>query len=167
MTPRPVLAVLAGFTLTCAGIAAATTVWDNPKSLSSNYRAAHSGSDGGTEAAPSDPLFPDGGFHLDAGDTTTVAIVQPGIETAGLSSLTVTLYATTAANFTAGTLQCWVRNPLTGLWYHAKDSDLEVAAGETKYAWLISAAKLPVGRIAFVPSGVGQPTSIYIIGDKL
>jgi hypothetical protein len=76
-------------------------------------------------------------------------------------------YESTAAAFTACSLQCYLFLPQgaagAGLWSRAPDLDLTVQA-LTSQAFTGFRVASPRNRIAFVPSGCGQPGNIWING---
>lgn len=90
--------------------------------------------------------------------------VASGLELRGLSSggVGVHVESTPDAAFTAGTLDVYLYNPATGNWNLAPDLQITVPAGSHRFA----AAGLPVsagvGRIAVVPTGLGQPCEVHV-----
>lgn len=69
-----------------------------------------------------------------------------------------------AANMTAGgTLQAWVYNAVPGAWARDPSLDLTISPAATKMAFTGFSVPAPVGRIAYVPSGIGQPVDVYIV----
>lgn len=77
----------------------------------------------------------------------------------------VSVYAETAGTMTASVLQAWAQNPVTGAWMRVPDLDLTVQA-LAKQGWFGLSVPSPTGRIAWLPSGTGLATTIYIIGSN-
>lgn len=102
----------------------------------------------------------------DSGTETMPAAASP--ETKGLSLLGLqgfSIHAEAAAAMTAGgKLLAYVYNPVTGRWNPAPEMDLVVANLQYQFftGWSVAA---DVGRIAYVPSGVGQAVTVYIVGS--
>lgn len=79
---------------------------------------------------------------------------------AGLS-----VHAETAGTMTAGgTLQAYVQNPATGNWNRAPDLDLTVQA-LARQSFVGLQIVNQMGRIAWLPSGTGLATTIYITAN--
>ncbi len=100
-----------------------------------------------TEAAPT---LETEGFPLRTGQTL-------------IHSLTVHVEAT-AGNFTGGTYDGYVWNVLTLKWNINPDLVINVVAGKPRQAkaFVVSG---PVGRVAWVPTGVGQASKVWIVAS--
>jgi hypothetical protein len=93
----------------------------------------------------------------------------PSAATDGLSLVgvtTVSVYAeTTASTFTAGSLLCYLYDPIGAVWLRAPDLDLTVGAYNTAFIGIN--IKANGGRIAYIPSGLGQANVVRVFGWKL
>lgn len=93
--------------------------------------------------------------------------LAPSGATAGFDLQLATGFAvfveSAATAFTAGKLLAYLYNPISGAWSAAPDLDLTVAAVVSQG---FSGFRVPCnsGRIAFVPSGLGQACTVYING---
>jgi hypothetical protein len=87
-----------------------------------------------------------------------------GIRLDGIGALS--LQAESATNMTAGgVFLAYVQNPITLKWMRVSDGSLDLTtAATTKQAWAGLKVEGSVGRITWVPSGVGVATTLYIIG---
>ena len=125
----------------------ATTTWSQPTPITayqSRVRIALAICTTGSEAAPTNTVTSSEGLPLvDVGAFTVM------IETSG--------------NTSAGSLYAYLHNPATGNWIRAPDLDVTVPAGVTSYAWPGFTVNAPVGRIAYVPQGLGSITvNVYV-----
>jgi hypothetical protein len=138
---KKLFAVLALLAFTPARSA---TTWAEITTLPSWARGASATCTTGTESAPAAATD---GLDLGSFAGFTVVIEGSGAMTAG------------------GSLLAYVRNPATGTWARAPDLDLTVAAIQYQaFAGFLVTADL--GRVAFVPSGVGVSSVIYIVGTS-
>lgn len=127
--------------------AKATTTWTSP---GTTY--AKAGVDGGTGQAP-----------------TTIS---QGLKLDGLKGFTVFVESTSLQGggdggpfgFTAGSLRCYLWNPVSAAWARAPEMDLTVTAGLTSQSFPGFTVTAPRGRIAYIPDGLVTPVSIYING---
>lgn len=88
-----------------------------------------------------------------------------GIDLTGSKGFVV--YAEAAAAMTAGgKLVAYLYNPVTARWTPAPDLDLTVAAIQYQ-AFAGFTTTSDFARIAYVPSGVGQAVTVYIMARKL
>jgi hypothetical protein len=98
---------------------------------------------------------------------TTGTEAAPTLVTEGLDLWSLTgfvVHAEAAAAMTAGgLLKAYVWNPVTARWNPVPDLDLTVAALQYQ-AFAGFAVSSGIGRIAYVPSGVGQAVTLYIVG---
>jgi hypothetical protein len=98
---------------------------------------------------------------------TTGTESAPTLGTQGLDLWNLTgfaVHAEAAAAMTAGgKLLAYTWNPVTSRWNPAPDLDLVVSALQYQSfaGFQITAG---IGRVAFVPSGVGQAVTIYVVG---
>lgn len=177
---RKRLAVLAVLSVLVAGLAWAdstTGYWTQPTTCQGNpcvkvdYPATGA-------AAPNDKQ-PDAGvignnWDPDAGTNTPIKGLGPqsGLDLSGLKGFVVTVVLNGASpldaggTFTAGTLQAYVYTLGAQRWARAPDLDLTISAGnsaQTSYGFNVVA---DMGRVAFVPSSLGQPTSVHITGRR-
>lgn len=125
----------------------ATTTWSQPTPITayqSRVRIALAVCTTGTESAPTNTVTASEGLSL-----TDVGAFTVMIETSG--------------NTSAGSLYAYLHNPATGNWIRAPDLDVTVPAGVTSYAWPGFTVNAPVGRVAYVPQGLGSITvNVYI-----
>ncbi len=80
-----------------------------------------------------------------------------------ITSFTVHVEAT-AGNFTGGTYDGYVWNVLTLKWNLNPDLVITVTAGVPRQAKSYTVTG-PVGRVAFVPTGVGQASKVWIVAS--
>lgn len=75
------------------------------------------------------------------------------------------VHAEAAAAMTAGgKLLAYTWNPVSARWNPISDGTLDLTAAAVQYqAWSGLTVSADIGRIAWVPSGVGQAVTIYII----
>lgn len=134
--------ILALVVALAAAPAFAATTWT--ADTTTPYRTSKAVCTTGTEAAPS--------------------VATQGLPLNGLAGFTV--HAEAAAAMTAGgVLQAYLWNPVTARWNRAPDLDLTVSAVQWQsFAGFQVAAG--TGRIAYVPSGIGQAVNIYVIGGR-
>lgn len=107
-----------------------------------------------TTGSESAPTLVTEGLRLDASNSGVRAVKS------------FTVHAETAGTMTAGgVLQAYLWNPTgnsgNGQWNRAPDLDLTVSALASQ-AFPGFTVTSPVGRIAYVPSGVGLAVTIYI-----
>jgi hypothetical protein len=116
--------------------------------------------------------------HADGGTYTTItcttgtestltASSAEGLKLNTLFSRTMGLsvHAETAGTMTAGgVLQAYVQNPVTGNWNRVPDLDLTVQA-LARQSFVGLAIVNQMGRIAWLPSGTGLATTIYITAN--
>ncbi len=101
--------------------------------------------------------------------TGTEAASQLGAATKGLLLTGLAHWEvrveTTGAAFSAGTIDAYLQNPVTGKWARRRDMDQAVAGGadEAFGDFEIHGAK-EGSRLAFLPNGLGQANEIYIVG---
>lgn len=96
------------------------------------------------------------------GSESAPAAATDGLSLYGLTGFSVTIEAAGAMT-AGGVLQAYVRHPVSGVWARAPDLDLVVAA-LTNQAFGGFTVVADMARIAFVPSGVGQGSTIYVSG---
>lgn len=122
--------------------ASAATTWADLAALPSWSRGVSATCTTGTESAP--------------------AAATDGIALNGFAGFSVTIE--TGGTMTAGgQLLAYMRNASSGNWVRAPDLDLVVQAlaNQSFGGFTVTA---DVGRVAYVPSGVGVASTIYIIG---
>lgn len=103
----------------------------------------------GSESAPADGV-----------GSPAVGLALFGVE--GFS-----VYAEAAAAMTSGgTLQAYLYNPITTKWARAPDLDLVVSNLQYQ-AFPGFTVVADWARIAFVPVGVGQAVTVYVMGRRL
>lgn len=124
--------------LAVASPALATTTWTLNSALGGQATAVCTT---GTEAAPTG---------------------NAGISLAYVSGVAVHIESEVALS--AGTLQAYVLNPLSGKWNRAGELDLVVPAGVTGWAWTGLRVFARFSRLAYVPVGIGQPSTIFVLG---
>jgi hypothetical protein len=89
----------------------------------------------------------------------------PGLNLASVRGFNLCVETVTDAGpFLAGTLQAYVLNPVSGNWARNPSLDVTLTAGLYRQCFAGWQVPSPIGRIAFLPSGTGQPSSIYLIG---
>jgi hypothetical protein len=99
---------------------------------------------------------------------TTGTESAPTLVTEGLDLWALTgcaLHAEAAAAMTAGgKLLAYAWNPVTSRWNPISDGSLDVTVSAVQYeAFSGLTVTADIGRIAWVPSGVGQAVTIYIV----
>ena len=111
------------------------------------------------------------GFNSTAATCTTGSESAPTLVTDGLSLEGVEAAAvhveSTAAAFSAGTLQAYLWNPNgytdgSGQWNRCSDLDLTVTAGLAGQAFAGFKIDGPMGRIDFRPNGLAQAFRVFI-----
>jgi hypothetical protein len=124
--------------------------WSEPSSTVAQYgaRLAKAVCTTGTEAGPAQ------------NDVTS------GLDLRGLSGGGVGLHveSTPDAAFTAGTVEIYMLNAVTGNWNLVPDLQVAVPAGVHRVASAGFAISAGVGRIAAVPNGLGQSCEIHLNG---
>jgi hypothetical protein len=174
---KRLLQTLALASLLVAGAAVATTgYWTRPATCGPYpcVKSAYAG----TGAAPNN-LQPDGGvisnnWDPDAGVNSKIPGLDSmsGLSLAGLKGFAVTVELNGASpldaggTFTATTLVAYVYSPAAARWSRAPDLDLTVAAGLTAQSFFGFTVTSDMGRVAFVPGAIGQPTNVYISGTR-
>lgn len=99
------------------------------------------------------------------GTESAPTLVSQGIDLLGLAGCAV--HAEAAAAMTGGgKLLAYVWEPVVGRWNAAPDLDLVVSAIQYQ-AFAGITVPADVGRLAYVPSGVGQAVDIYLICTPL
>jgi len=84
-----------------------------------------------------------------------------GLELTGLEGFNV--YVEAGGTMSTGTFQAYLLNPATGNWLRAPALDL-TAQALTAQAFSGFSVFGGTGRIAYVPNGIGQAVTIYIVG---
>lgn len=126
-----------------AGSASAATTYTQDTTLPENFvRVSKVVATTGTESAP--------------------AAATDGLNLYGITGFSVTIEAAGAMT-AGGLLLAYVRHPVSGVWARAPDLDLVVSA-LTNQAFPGFVVTSDMGRVAFVPSGVGQGATIYVAG---
>jgi hypothetical protein len=137
----------------------------------------------GTGSAPTDRQ-PDGGvistytpfragYAIDGGITS--GPVKSGIALEGATGLAVTVETLNGpipgndaglyldgGTLSSGTLQAYLYDPAASRWSRAPDLDLTVTSGLASQSFTGFTVTQPVGRIAYVPNGLGQPVNVYL-----
>lgn len=160
--PRAVKLFLVVFTLAFASSAFASGLWSK---VVGPYAAVKAYFSSGTGSAPTD-RNPDGGV---------IAVGQSGISLANAQGLQVTVETLNGpipgndaglyldgGTLSAGTLQAYLYDPSAGRWARAPDLDLTVTSGLAAQSFTGFQITQKQGRIAYVPSGLGQPVNVYL-----
>jgi len=103
------------------------------------------------------------------GTESAPTLATQGLELSNISGFTVAVEATVAVDagfetFTAGTLQAYVYNPVSGRWSRDPDLDQSVTAGISGQSYTGFQVPARSGRIAFIPNGLGVAVKITIHG---
>lgn len=160
--PRAVKLLLVVFTLAFASSAFASGLWSK---VSGPFAAVKAFFSSGTGSAPTD-RNPDGGV---------IAVGQSGISLANATGLQVTVETLNGpipgndaglyldgGTLSAGALQAYLYDPSAGRWARAPDLDLTVTSGLAAQSFTGFQITQKQGRIAYVPSGLGQPVNVYL-----
>jgi hypothetical protein len=100
---------------------------------------------------------------------TTGTEADPTLVTEGLDLWSLTgfaVHAEAAAAMTAGgLLKAYAWNPVTARWNPVSDGSLDLIVAAVQYqAFQGLEVTSGIGRIAYVPSGVGQAVTLYLVG---
>ncbi len=160
--PRAVKLLLVVFTLAFASSAFASGLWSK---VVGPYAAVKAFFSSGTGSAPTD-RNPDGGV---------IAVGQSGISLANATGLQVTVETLNGpipgndaglyldgGTLSAGALQAYLYDPSAGRWARAPDLDLTVTSGLAAQSFTGFQITQKQGRIAYIPSGLGQPVNVYL-----
>lgn len=142
---KKTLAVLAALAL--ASPAAAAITWSKDTTLPGRLiRVSKAVCDvaGGTESKPAN------------------ADTSAGISLVGLRSVTVVVVASGGAMTAGGALQAYVYDAISTIWVRYPDADVVVGANTEQAASF--AVSQDFDRIAFIPSGIGRASTVYIKG---
>lgn len=150
------LAVLT-FLLAFASTALASGLWTK---VASNVFAVKAYFSSGTGTVPTD-RNPDGGVIAGLN-----ASGLPLARQTGLSVTVETLTGVDGGTISAGTLQAYLYDESAGRWARAPDLDLTTTAGLSAQSFTGFRVTQQRGRIAYVPSGLGQPVNVYITGTN-
>jgi len=104
------------------------------------------------------------------GSAPTLATDGLGLSSIGMRNGFTVIYESTGSAFTACSLQAYIysanANSGAGLWVRVPDLDLTVQA-LTAQGFVGFRVTAPRDRIAFVPSGCGQPGNIWLLGTAV
>lgn len=119
------------------------TTWSEDQLVQDKARVAKAVCTTGTESAPTQSS-------------------AEGLLLAGLAGYSVFIESAAAA-FTPASLDAYLQNPLSGKWSRRRDMDLAVGAvmNDSFGGFEVQGR---VGRLALVPNGVGQASTIYLVG---
>jgi hypothetical protein len=120
-------------------------IWTEDATIPEKARAVKAVCTTGTEAAPAQNA-------------------SSGLLMRGILGFTVFLESTAAA-FTAATLECYVQNPVNGKWDRRPEWDESVLANTSHAFSRTVDERTNVGRVVFVPNGLGQANEIHIVGN--
>lgn len=156
-----------------------TGYWTKPTSCTAGTRCIAASFPATGAVVPNDRQ-PDGGIigaakNADGGVLPNVTGLGPqaGLDLAGLKGFTVTVEVDVdwpsldAGGYltSGGALQAYIYSLAAQRWSRAPDLDLSLStaslASVSYYGFLVTA---DMGRVAFVPSGLGQPTNVYLSG---
>lgn len=119
------------------------TTWTEDATIQDKARVAKAVCTTGTESAP------------------TTGSTQ-GLLLSGLARYSVFVESDAAA-FTAASLDAYLQNPVSGKWSRRRDMDLAVGTvSNDSFGGFEVEGR--VGRLAFVPNGIGQAATIYVVG---
>ena len=99
---------------------------------------------------------------------TTGTEAAPSAATDGLSlkrCVGLSIHLEAAGAMTAGTLDCYLYNPISGNWNKADPNSMlsqTVSAGATRASFAGLSIDASDTRIAFVPNGLGQGSTVYL-----
>ena len=99
-----------------------------------------------------------------SGTENAPSTATQGLALTGYTTVSV-FVETTASTFTAGSLVCYLYDHVGAVWVRAPDLDLTVGAYNTSFIGINIRSN--GGRIAYVPSGLGQANVVRIFGWKL
>lgn len=111
------------------------------------------------------------GVHCVKGAFTLTTEAAPtaatdGISLSDLDGLSVEAEAVTAMT-AGGRYLAYLYNPTTGNWAPVSDGSLDLTASAvTQQSWPGFTVTVPHGRIAWVPSGIGVASDLYICGHS-
>lgn len=144
---KKLTAVVATLAALAAGPVLATTTWtDVHRGMPADVHCVKGAFTTTTEAAPTAATD---GFSLSDVDGLS-------LEAEGASTLTA-----------GGKYIAYIYNPTTSAWAPVSDGSLDLtAAAVPKQAWSGFTVTVPYSRIAWVPSGVGVASDLYICGHS-
>jgi hypothetical protein len=97
------------------------------------------------------------------GTESAPTLVTEGLDLWALTGCTVNAEAA-AAMTAGGKLLAYTWNPVTSRWNPVSDGSLDLTVSAVQYqAFSGLTVTADIGRIAWVPSGVGQAVTIYIV----
>lgn len=94
-----------------------------------------------------------------------VDLSNDGIDLRGLASITVFVKTGGAAMTAGGKLLAYLRNPVSGAWAYVGDGSLDLTVGAlVSQSFTGIRVYYMAGRLAYIPSGLGQTVTIDING---